>query len=93
MSKKFTKTFLISCFCSIALISIVFATHPQLVTMLPIDKCAAEKAIDVIDACDNVVLIVSIVGVITGAGAIGVGILQSAKMLARKFGRKYAAAW
>ncbi|MDR3156456.1 MAG: uberolysin/carnocyclin family circular bacteriocin [Lactobacillales bacterium] len=93
MSKKLTKTFLISFFCSITLIYIIFTTHPQLTTMLPIDNRAASKAIDVLDACDNVVFVVSIIGIITGAGAIGVGILQTAKMLGRKYGKKYAVAW
>lgn len=71
---------------------LVLAT-PNLASTLGISSYAAKKAIDIIAAAGDVAAIVGLIAAITGAGAIGTGILWTAKSLIKKYGKGYAASW
>lgn len=65
----------------------------ELVAMLKISRHAANRVIDIISAAGTVYAIVGIVAAVVGGGGIGVAILASAKALAKRYGKTYAAAW
>ncbi|HEY8414418.1 MAG TPA: uberolysin/carnocyclin family circular bacteriocin [Thermaerobacter sp.] len=65
----------------------------QLAAMLGLDTGTALYIIQLINAGLDVWTIISIIAVFTGAGAVGVGLIATAKWLAKKYGTKYAAAW
>ncbi|MGX9290931.1 uberolysin/carnocyclin family circular bacteriocin [Bacillus sp. A015] len=65
----------------------------ELTSTLGISTVAAKKAIDIIDSASTVLSIISLLGVVTGAGAIGYGIIVAAKAMSKKYGKKYAAFW
>lgn len=65
----------------------------ELVAMLKISRYAANRVIDIISAAGTVYAIVGIVAAVVGGGGIGVAILASAKALAKRYGKTYAAAW
>lgn len=69
------------------------SVDPNLVAMLGIDGTTAMAVINKVLNAVNLATIVASIGAITGAGAIGVGLLQTAKWLALKFGKKRAQAW
>jgi len=70
----------------------VMAT-PNLTSNLGISTYAATKVIDILSAAGTVSAIIGIVVAVIGGGAIGVAILESAKALAKRYGKKYAVAW
>ncbi|MED2697044.1 uberolysin/carnocyclin family circular bacteriocin [Bacillus thuringiensis] len=70
-----------------------FIGQAQLSSTLGISGYAAKKAIDIISAAGDLYAIIGLLGVVTGVGAIGYGIVVSAKSLARKYGTAYAASW
>ncbi|PTK81855.1 hypothetical protein BUZ16_09655 [Staphylococcus haemolyticus] len=73
---------------------VLFSTvSPNLVSMLSIDSGTALVIVNRVLDTVNLATIVASVGTLTGAGAIGVGLLQTAKWLALKFGKKRAQAW
>jgi circularin A/uberolysin family circular bacteriocin len=71
----------------------VICFSPYLAANLGITEGAALKAIDIIDTADNVMTILSLIAIVTGAGAISGGIVLAAKKLAKKVGKRAAAAW
>lgn len=64
-----------------------------LASTLGISTYAAKQAIDIIDAASTLVSIISLLAVVTGAGAISYAIVATAKSMIKKYGKKYAAAW
>lgn len=68
-------------------------TQPHLTSTLGISKYAAEKVIDIISGASNIAAVVGIIAAVVGGGGIGVALLASAKALAKKYGKVYAAAW
>ena len=78
---------------SIASLLFLTLTTPELASTLGVSNYAAKKAIDIISTAGNVAAIVGLIGAVTGAGVIGVGILYTAKRLIKRFGKKYATAW
>ncbi|MDR0614882.1 MAG: uberolysin/carnocyclin family circular bacteriocin [Lactobacillales bacterium] len=71
----------------------IISFSPYLAANLGIAESAALKAIDIIDAADNVMTILSLIAIVTGAGAISGGMVLAAKKLAKKVGKRAAAAW
>jgi circularin A/uberolysin family circular bacteriocin len=65
-------------------------TTPELASTLGVSSYAARRAIDIIATAGNVAAIVGLVGAVTGAGAIGAGILFTVKRLVRTFGKIYS---
>ncbi|WP_305133161.1 uberolysin/carnocyclin family circular bacteriocin [Thomasclavelia cocleata] len=86
---------LFSLLATISIASLLFLTltTPELASTLGVSSYAAKKAIDIIAAAGDVAAIVGLVGAVTGAGAIGAGILFTAKKLIKSYGKKYAASW
>lgn len=70
-----------------------FSANAELASTLGISSAAATKAINIIDAASTVVSIISLIGIVTGAGAISYAIVATAKTMIKKYGKKYAAAW
>lgn len=64
-----------------------------LVSMLGISTAAATKVINIIDAFSTVTLIISLIGVIVGAGAVSAALVATAKGMIKKYGKKYATLW
>ncbi|HEC2193792.1 TPA: uberolysin/carnocyclin family circular bacteriocin, partial [Staphylococcus delphini] len=71
----------------------LFTTTPELASTLGISAYAAKKAIDIIAAAGDVAAIIGLVGAVTGAGAIGAGILFTAKRMIKAYGKAWAASW
>ncbi|MEP9853199.1 uberolysin/carnocyclin family circular bacteriocin [Staphylococcus aureus] len=92
---KRKNTLLFSLLVTISIASLLFLTltTPELASTLGVSAYAAKKAIDIIAAAGDVAAIVGLVGAVTGAGAIGAGILFTAKKLIKSYGKKYAASW
>ncbi|MDO4605292.1 MAG: uberolysin/carnocyclin family circular bacteriocin [Helcococcus sp.] len=65
----------------------------NLTSTLGISAYAAKKIIDIISTASTIWSIVGIVAAVVGTGAIGVGILATAKTLVKKYGKAWAAAW
>lgn len=65
----------------------------QLAGMLGLSFTTAQKVIDILLAAWSIWTVIGIIAAVTGAGAIGYGILATAKYLAKKYGRSYAASW
>lgn len=61
-----------------------------LASMLGISSAAAMK---VINTASTVATIISLIGVVAGAGVVSTAIVATAKSLIKKYGTKYAAAW
>lgn len=78
---------------SVTALGALMFTTPNLASTLGISSYAAKKAIDIISAAGNVVAIIGLIGAVTGAGAIGAGLVFTAKTMIKKYGKKYAAAW
>lgn len=70
-----------------------FSANAELASTLGISTAAAKKAIDIIDAASTIASIISLIGIVTGAGAISYAIVATAKTMIKKYGKKYAAAW
>jgi circularin A/uberolysin family circular bacteriocin len=70
-----------------------FSGNAELASTLGISTAAAKKAIDIIDAASTIASIISLIGIVTGAGAISYAIVATAKTMIKKYGKKYAAAW
>ncbi len=60
---------------------------------LPISGYAAKKIIDIVAGASDLWAVIGIVAVIAGAGGITIGLLATAKWLAKKYTKAYAAAW
>ncbi|MED4313538.1 uberolysin/carnocyclin family circular bacteriocin [Heyndrickxia coagulans] len=71
----------------------VLPGNAYLASNLGISTAAAKKAIDIIDTASTIASIISLIGVVTGAGAISYAVVATAKRLAKKYSKKYAAAW
>lgn len=71
----------------------LFFVSPDLTSTLGISAYASKKIIDIISTASSLAAIVGIIAAVAGGGAIGVGILATAKALAKKYGAAYAAAW
>ncbi|PZN00949.1 MAG: circularin A/uberolysin family circular bacteriocin [Bacillota bacterium] len=65
----------------------------RLAGMLSLDLYTARRIVDLLLTGLDIFTIISIIATITGAGAVGVGVLATAKWLAKKYGAQYAAAW
>lgn len=72
------------CFCMCAM---------GLASMLGITTAVATKVINIIDTASTVVMIISLVGVIVGAGGISAALVATAKKMIKKYGKKYAIMW
>lgn len=64
-----------------------------LASMLGISTVAATKIINIIDTVSSVAMIISLVAVIVGAGAISTALVATAKKMIKKYGKKYATMW
>ncbi|AZR80800.1 uberolysin/carnocyclin family circular bacteriocin [Bacillus cereus] len=71
----------------------VFIGQAEFSSTLGISGYAAKKAVDIISAAGDLYAIIGLLGVVTGVGAIGYGIVVTAKTLAKKYGKAYAASW
>ncbi|MCD8915294.1 uberolysin/carnocyclin family circular bacteriocin [Staphylococcus simulans] len=91
-SKKVVFVLLLSMISALSFIYLSISI-PELASTLGVSSYAAKKAIDIIAAAGDVMAIIGLIGVVTGAGAIGAGLLWTAKRLIVKYGKKYAAAW
>ncbi|NBA57064.1 uberolysin/carnocyclin family circular bacteriocin [Enterococcus hirae] len=80
----------------LAFVLVVFAigfTQPYLTSTLGISQHAAKKVIDIISGASSIAAVVGIIAAVIGGGGIGVAILASAKAIAKKYGKGYAAVW
>lgn len=64
-----------------------------LVAQLGVSTAAATTIINIIDAGSTILTIVSILGVVVGAGAVSYGIVVAAKAMIKKVGKKMAITW
>ncbi len=64
-----------------------------LASMLGITTAAATKVINIIDTFSTIALIISLIGVIVGAGAVSTALVATAKKMIKKYGKKYAIMW
>lgn len=78
---------------AIAVFSVFNFVDVNLASTLGISSYASKKVIDIISAAGTIWSIVGIVAAVVGTGGIGVGVLVAAKVLAKKYGKKWAAAW
>lgn len=78
---------------TLTLVAGIGAGTMRLASMLGINQSVAIKVIDILLTAGDIWSVIGIITVITGAGAIGYGILVTAKALAKKYGRTYAAMW
>ena len=72
---------------ALALVAGIGAGSMQLASMLGISSYAAKKVIDILLMAWNIWSVIGIIAAITGVGAIGYGVLATAKALAVKYGR------
>ena len=62
-------------------------------SMLGISTAVATKIINIIDTVSTVTMIISLVAVIVGAGAVSTALVATAKKMIKKYGKKYATMW
>lgn len=95
MTFKLNKqVFALTTFCTVAIIVLLSSiATADLTANLPITPYAAKKVIDIISAASNIYAVIGIVAAVAGGGVLGIGVLFTAKALAKKFGNAYAAAW
>lgn len=63
------------------------------VAQLGVSTAAATTIINIIDTGSTILTIVSILGVVVGAGAISYGFVVAAKAMIKKVGKKLAITW
>lgn len=73
--------------------SVFSIVNVNLTSTLGISTYASKKVIDIISTAGTIWSIVGIVAAVVGTGGIGVGVLITAKALAKKYGKKWAVAW
>lgn len=77
----------------LALAAGIGAGSMQFAATVGVPLYVAQKVINILMTAINIWTVVSIIGVITGVGAINVGLLTLAKYLAKRYGAQYAVAW
>lgn len=90
MTKK--KTALMTVMAMTAMCLLYFSCT-GLASMLGISAAAATKVINIIDTASTVTMIISLISVIVGAGAVSTALVAVAKKMIKKYGKKYAAMW
>lgn len=78
---------------TVALIGGFGAGVMQLASMLGITYYTAKKVIDLLLVALDVWAIIGVIVTIIGTGGISIGLLYTAKALAKRFGARYAAMW
>lgn len=77
---------------SILVLFVLFGVS-GLTAQLGVSTVAATRIINIIDTGSSILTIISVIGVVVGAGALSYGFVVAAKAMIKKVGKKLAIAW